>query len=74
MNINTYDPTANDSAKQYKTKQVVQNIIYDVGENYTVGLNEKYNNIKEALEITNVNNNLKMYDMRAKDLSKVKWI
>ena len=74
MNINTYDPTANDSAKQYKTKQVVQNIIYDVGENYTVGLNEKYNNIKKMLELTNVNNNLQMYDMRAKDLSKVKWI
>ena len=74
MNINTYDPASNDSAKQYKTQQVVQNIIYDPGENYTIGLNEKYNNIKQALELTNANNNLKMYDMRAKDLSKVKWI
>jgi len=74
MNVNTYDPTSNNSAKQYKTKQIVQNIIYDPGENYTVGLNEKYNNIKQVLELTNSNNNLKMYDMRAKDLSKVKWI
>lgn len=74
MNINQYDPTATDAAKQYTTTQIVENINYDPGENYTVALNEKYNNIKRVFEVTNIDNNLRMYDMRAKDLSKVKWI
>ena len=74
MNINEYDPTSTNTAKQYKTKQIVSNIRYNPGENYTVALNEKYNNIKQVLQVTNIENNLRMYDMRAKDLSEVKWI
>lgn len=74
MNINEYDPTSSDAAKQYTTTQVVQNITYNPGENYTVALNEKYNTTRNILELANQENNLKMYDMRAKDLSKVKWI
>ena len=71
---NVYNPLSTDPTNQFTVvNDSPIEIRYDAGENYSLDLTKKYEQVQNILKATERNNNAIMFQMRAKSLTEEKW-
>ena len=71
---NVYNPLSTDPSNQFTVvNDSPIEIRYDAGENYSLDLTKKYEQVQNILKATERNNNAIMFQMRAKSLTEEKW-